>query len=135
MIIGIGIDLVKIDRIKSAGEKWKARFLDRVFTPAEQSYAASKKSPYPHLAGRFAVKEAVLKALGTGMSGGVSWREISVVSETSGGRKRSGAPRVKVTGRVKRLMDRRGVKEIRISISHDGDYSIAQALLIGSRGR
>ena len=134
MIIGIGIDLVKTERIKDAAEKWKTRFLNRVFTPEERKSAAAKKSPYPHLAGRFAAKEAVLKALGIGMSAGISWKEISVVTEPSGGRPSSGQPRVRVRGRIKTLMDRRGVKEIQISISHDSEYSIAQVMLIGRAG-
>jgi holo-[acyl-carrier protein] synthase len=137
IIIGIGIDLVKSDRVKSAVEKWDKRFLNRIFTPAEQDYAFAHKIPYLHLAGRFAVKEAVLKALGTGWGGGIRWNEISVVNEPADGPDRSmagsgsGKPRVETTGRVKKLLDERGVKEIQVSISHDTDYSIAQVVLIG----
>ena len=124
MIIGIGIDLVKSDRIKDAVQKWDKRFLNRIFTPLEQDYAFAHKLPYLHLAGRFAVKEAVLKALGTGWSSGIRWTEISVMN------KPTGKPRVEVAGKVKKLMDERGVKEIQVSISHDTDYSIAQVVLI-----
>ncbi|MBI3611125.1 MAG: holo-ACP synthase [Nitrospirae bacterium] len=133
IIIGIGIDLVKSDRIKKAVRKWDKRFLNRIFTPLEQEYAFAHKVPYLHLAGRFAVKEAVMKALGTGWSGGVRWNEIGVINEPADGpdRSRTGKPRVEVAGKVKALMDERGVKEIQVSISHDTDYSIAQVVLIG----
>ena len=130
MIIGLGIDLVKSERIKDAVTKWNKRFLDRIFTPPEQEYAFAHRSPYLHLAGRFAVKEAVLKALGTGWSKGVRWTEITVINESAEGGM-SGRPRVEVTGTVKSLMDKRGVQDIQVSISHDTDYSIAQVLLIG----
>jgi holo-[acyl-carrier protein] synthase len=125
IIIGIGIDLVKSDRIKDAVRKWNKRFLNRIFTPPEQDYAFAHKLPHLHLAGRFAVKEAVLKALGTGWSGGIRWTEISVINEPVG------KPYVEVAGNIKKLMDKRGVKEIQVSISHDTDYSIAQVVLIG----
>jgi holo-[acyl-carrier protein] synthase len=136
-IIGIGIDLVKSARIKDAVQKWDKRFLNRIFTPLEQEYAFAHKVPYLHLAGRFAVKEAVMKALGTGWRGGVRWTEIGVINETAerpGASARSagtGKPRVEVTGNVKQMMDARRVKEIQVSISHDTDYSVAQVVLIG----
>ena len=133
MIIGVGIDLVKSDRIKQAVQKWDKRFLNRIFTAHEQEYSFSSKSPYLHLAGRFAVKESVFKALGTGWSGGVQWIEIGVVNESAGHPPGTGTgkPRVEVTGKVKTLMDKRGVKEILVSISHDTEYSIAQVILTG----
>lgn len=137
MIIGIGIDLVKSSRIKDAVQKWDKRFLNRIFTPLEQEYSYAHKVPYLHLAGRFAVKEAVMKALGTGWSAGVRWTEIGVVNDKAGGPKGStvgsttGKPRVEVTGKVKQMMGHRGVKTIQVSISHDTEYSIAQVVLIG----
>jgi len=136
-IIGIGIDLVRSGRIGDAVRKWDKRFLNRVFTPIEQEYAFSQAFPHLHLAGRFAVKEAVMKALGTGWGKGVRWTEIGVVNDPADrptGRKNkpaTGKPRVEVTGTVKRLMDERGVREIQVSISHDTDYSIGQVVLIG----
>ena len=128
---------MKSARIKDAVQKWDKRFLNRIFTPLEQEYAYAHKVPYLHLAGRFAVKEAVMKALGTGWSGGVRWTEIGVVNEPADPSKGStksvgtGKPRVEVTGNVKQMMDERGVKAIQVSISHDTDYSIAQVVLIG----
>lgn len=136
-IIGIGIDLVKSARIKDAVQKWDKRFLNRIFTPLEQEYAFAHKVPYLHLAGRFAVKEAVMKALGTGWRGGVRWTEIGVVNESADAPDRpvsksaTGKPRVEVTGNVKQMMDARRIKEIQVSISHDTEYSVAQVVLIG----
>ena len=135
---------MKSARIKDAVQKWDKRFLNRIFTPIEQEYAYAHKVPYLHLAGRFAVKEAVMKALGTGWSGGVRWTEIGVVNEPAvraggpadrpkGSAKGAGTgkPRVEVSGNVKQMMDERGVRAIQVSISHDTDYSIAQVVLIG----
>ena len=128
MIYGIGVDLVKIRRIEEAVKRWNRRFLNRIFTPLEQEYSYRQKRPFLHLAGRFAVKEAVLKALGTGLSSGIRWVEIEVVN------KPSGKPEVRVSGKVKSLMRQRRVKEIHVSISHDTDHSIGQAVLI-SKGK
>ena len=126
MIYGIGVDLVKIQRIEEAVKRWDRRFLNRIFTPIEQEYSYRQKQPFLHLAGRFAVKEAVLKALGTGLRSGIRWLEIEIVNQPSG------KPEVRVSGKVKNLMRQRRVKEIHVSISHDTDYSIGQAVLISS---
>jgi holo-[acyl-carrier protein] synthase len=123
MIIGIGLDLVKIDRVRAVADRWKARFLDRLYTPAERRYCMARPSPYASLAGRFAAKEAVLKALGTGWTDGIRWRDIQVLND------RSGRPRATVSGRVKTLMKRAGVTDIHVSLSHDTDYAIAEAVL------
>jgi holo-[acyl-carrier protein] synthase len=123
MIVGIGLDLVKIDRIRSIAERWQARFLDRLYTKAERRYCLARPSPYASFAGRFAAKEAVLKALGTGWSDGIRWQDIQVLND------RTGQPRATVTGRVKTLMRRAGVTNIHISLSHDTDYAVAQAVL------
>jgi holo-[acyl-carrier protein] synthase len=125
MVVGIGIDLVRSDRIREAAEKWGKRFLDRLFTPLEQEYAFSHKQPYLHLAGRFAIKEAVFKAIGTGWARGVKWTDIEVYNEPTG------RPRVRVTGRVLELMNRLGATTIQASISHDTEYSVGQVALIG----
>jgi holo-[acyl-carrier protein] synthase len=124
MVIGVGIDLVKIDRIQKMVEKWNKRFLNRVFTSVEQKYSFSFRHPFPHLAGRFAVKEAVFKAIGTGWRGGVKWTDIEVYNESSG------QPRVRVSGKVKEWIDAQGVSRIQVSISHDTEYSVGQVVLI-----
>ena len=128
-IVGIGLDLVRIDRVRAVADRWKARFLDRLYTPAERRYCMARPSPYASLAGRFAAKEAVLKALGTGWTDGIRWRDIQVLND------RSGRPRATVSGRVKTLMKRAGVTDIHVSLSHDTDYAVAEAILVKRRAR
>ncbi len=126
MIVGIGIDLVKISRIRAAADRWDAHFLDRVFTPEEQAYCLRHPAPATHLSGRFAVKEALLKALGTGLLRGLGWREIETRQNAEGG------PEVRLYGATRRLADTRKVRQVFVSISHDSDYAIAQVVLVGS---
>jgi holo-[acyl-carrier protein] synthase len=129
MIIGIGVDLVKISRIHEMTARWGARFLDRVFTPTEQAYCLRRKFPPIHLSARFAVKEAMLKALGTGLRMGTKWKEIETVNNAAG------KPEVKLSGQTGRLAAEQNVSEIFASITHDHDYSIAQVLLQGPEKR
>ncbi|MBI1893192.1 MAG: holo-ACP synthase, partial [Candidatus Rokubacteria bacterium] len=77
-VTGIGVDLVRVERIREMMERWDRRFLSRVFTPEELSYCLKRRRPEQHLAARFAAKEAALKALGTGLAMGVRWREIEI---------------------------------------------------------
>lgn len=122
-IVGIGLDLVKIERIRTLAERWRERFLERLYTEAERRYCFERASPYASLAGRFAAKEAVLKAIGTGWSAGVSWQDIQVVNDGSG------KPVAQVQGRAGALLQEAGVTDIHISLSHDADYAIAQVVL------
>ncbi|OGW50365.1 MAG: holo-[acyl-carrier-protein] synthase [Nitrospirae bacterium GWC2_57_9] len=124
MIVGIGVDLVKIDRIDKAGRNHPG-FLERVFTDKEQEYCSRQKFPAQHYAGRFAAKEALLKAIGTGWSAGVKWTDMEVLHGEGGG------PIVNVSGRVKDMMDLKGVKHIFLSYSHDEGYAVAQVVLEG----
>lgn len=124
MIIGIGIDLVKIDRIEKAGTA-RPGFLERVFTEREREYCNRQKYPAQHYAGRFAAKEALLKAFGTGWSAGMKWTDIEVLHGEGGG------PIVNIFGRVKDLADIKGVSQILLSYSHDEGYAVAQAILVG----
>lgn len=124
-IIGIGVDLVKISRIQEMTERWGSRFLDRVFTPTEQTYCLRRKFPPVHLSARFAVKEAILKALGTGLRMGTRWTEIETINNAAG------KPEVKLWGRTGELAAGKNVSEIFATITHDSDYSIAQVLLQG----
>lgn len=123
MIFGIGIDLVKISRIERAVTRWHEHFVDRVFTKKEQEYSYRQSNPYQHLAVRLAAKEAILKAIGTGWSGGIKWTDIEIINNEKG------SPVAVVSGRVKDLTELQGVKEILISLSHDTEYAIAQAVL------
>jgi len=125
MIIGIGVDLVKIDRINKAGKNHTG-FLERLFTEREREYCSKQKFPAQHYAARFAAKEAVLKAIGTGWSAGVKWTDMEVLHGEGGG------PIVNISGRVKDLMDLKGVKQILLSYSHDEGYAVAQVVLVGS---
>ncbi len=127
-IVGIGVDLVKISRIQSMRTQWGTRFLDRVFTPAEQAYCLHRRAPHIHLSARFAVKEAILKALGTGLRMGTRWREIETVNNPAG------KPEVRLSGRTRELADERNVADIFASITHDHDYSIAQVILVTNDG-
>ncbi len=124
MIYGIGIDLVHIKRIEKAYKRWGEKFLKRVFTLQEQSYCLQYINPAVHLAGIFAAKEAVLKALGTGLSQDINWPEVQIKS-VAGKR-----PSVLLSGAAKRIADGLGIKNILISLSHDTDYAIAQALAL-----
>lgn len=122
MIVGVGVDLVKISRIRAAAERWGDRFLTRVFTEREQTYARRRREPAPHLAGRFAVKEAVFKALGVGWRLGVRWREVEVVNNAQG------KPELVLTGQTKGLSETLGVTVMHVSLSHDSDYAIAEVI-------
>lgn len=124
MIIGIGIDLVKISRIEKAATDHPA-FVERVFTEKERAYCSRQKFAAQHYAARFAAKEAVLKAIGTGMSGGIKWTDIEVLHGEGGG------PIVNISGRAKDLMDLKGVKQVLLSYSHDEGYAVAQVVLAG----
>jgi len=126
-ILGIGIDLVENDRMEAVIERWGARFKDKVFSPAEQAYCDSKGFPAQHYAGRFAIKEAVTKALGTGMGPLVAWRDIEVERDEN-----TGAPSVRLSPRVRRMI---GSGEILVSLSHTRRYAVAQALWIAPASR
>ena len=121
-IVGTGIDIVEVDRIAKTAERYGDRFLNRVFTEAEADYCRSRGVPAQHLAGRFAVKEAVLKALETGWSGGINWRDVEV---TKG---RGGEPGVRLTGVAAARAEELGIVKIHISISHSHRNAIAQAI-------
>lgn len=124
-IIGVGVDVVNIPRIQAMAERWRERFLGRVYTEAERRLIHRRPAPYASMAGRFAAKEAILKALGTGWSAGISWREIEVLND------RTGQPIAQVSGRTSALMDEAGVTQIHVSLAHDTDYAVAHAILSG----
>ena len=125
MVVGIGIDLVEIARIRRLMERWRERFLGRVFTPDEVAYALRRHDPAEHLAARFAAKEATLKALGTGLSMGVRWREMEVR------RARGQRPILVLSGRTAAIGVARGVRSLHVSLTHDGGFAVAQVLAEG----
>lgn len=129
MVVGIGVDLVQIERIRRLMERWHDRFLQRVFTPDEIAYALGRRDPAEHLAARFAAKEATLKALGTGLTMGVRWREMEVR------RARGERPTLVISGRTAAVGAARGVRALHVSLAHDGDYAMAQVLAEGEPDR
>ena len=122
---GVGVDLTQIPRLRRVVERWDDRFLRRVFTDEEIAYCRRHKEPARHFAARFAAKEAGMKALGTGLRLGVKWRELEVRRE------RGQAPTMVLTGRTKAIARAKGASRVLLSLSHDGDYAMAQALLVG----
>jgi holo-[acyl-carrier protein] synthase len=125
MIKGLGIDSIELDRIARVYRAYPERFLNRVYTPAERDYIDRWNDPVPRLAGRFAVKEACMKALGTGWSLGVRWRDIEVVREASG------KPAVRMHGRAKELLELLHADVIHCSITHSRDQAVAVVVFEG----
>jgi holo-[acyl-carrier protein] synthase len=123
MIVGSGIDMVEIPRIQQSVERFGQRFLDRVFTAAEQAYCLRKRNAAESLAARFAAKEAAAKALGTGISRGVNWLEIEVVREPGG------RPTVRFHGRAAEFASRLGVAHTALSLTHTESLSMASVVL------
>lgn len=119
-IKGIGNDIVKIIRIEKAIEKYGDRFLNRIFTTSEKKYCLDKSNPALHFAGRFAAKEAVAKAFGTGLSKGINWTDIEIVNH-----RETGQPFVLLS---QPLIDRFFSPTLFISISHCDEYATAFAL-------
>lgn len=124
-VTGIGVDLVNIERMRGVIERWQDRFLRRVFTEQEIAYCRARRDPVPHFAARFAAKEAGLKALGTGLRLGQSWRELEVRRE------RGEAPQLVLHGRSRELGQSRGGSRMLLALTHEGEYALAQAMLVG----
>jgi holo-[acyl-carrier protein] synthase len=127
MILGSGIDLVEIGRIQQSLERYGQRFLNRVYTSAEQAYCLRKRKAAESLAARFAAKEAGAKALGTGISRGVNWLEIEVAREPGG------RPTLRFHGRAAEIAARMGVVHAALSITHTADLSMANVILEDGR--
>src|SRR3954447_371176 len=122
-IIGIGMDATEIDRIEAAVARFGDRFLHRVFTEGEIAYATRRRNPAPHLAGRFAAKEAAMKALGTGHSQGVLWRDIEVVRV-------GGPPQLQLHGGAGRRFAAIGGRSSLLTITHSDELAMAQVLIL-----
>jgi holo-[acyl-carrier protein] synthase len=127
MIIGSGIDMVEIRRIQHSLDRYGSRFLDRVFTESEQAYCLRKRNSAESFAARFAAKEAGAKALGTGISFGVSWLEIEVVREPSG------RPTLRFHGRAAQIAARMGFAHAALSITHTAEFAAASVVLENSK--
>jgi holo-[acyl-carrier protein] synthase len=123
MIVGSGIDLVEVARIQHTVERYGTRFLNRIFTPAEQDYCLRKRAAAESFAARFAAKEATAKALGTGISHGVHWLEIEVVREPSG------KPGIAFHGNAARIASGLSVARAALSLTHTVALAMASVVL------
>lgn len=121
MIIGVGIDIIEIDRIKDSVDKYGERFLNKIYTNSELDYCMSKSSKYQHLAARFAAKEAVYKALTTGWHEVATWQDIEISNEPNG------MPVVTLKGKLQSFLTKD--KSLKISISHSRDYVACMAVV------
>jgi holo-[acyl-carrier protein] synthase len=122
MIVGMGVDIAEVDRVRAAIERRGEPFLRRIYTPAEAAYCDGFRNKYERYAGRFAAKEAAMKALGTGWRRGVRWTDIEVVREPSG------RPTLELRGAAREIADALGVKRISISITHTVQQALAQVI-------
>jgi holo-[acyl-carrier protein] synthase len=127
MILGTGIDIVETERIRDSLEKFGDRFLNRCFFPDEIAYCRSMKFPELHFAARFAAKEAISKAFGTGVGKQLGWRDMEIRKHDSG------EPYVQLHGKAVQLAQSRGATEVLVSLSHCKDYAAANAVLLGPR--
>jgi holo-[acyl-carrier protein] synthase len=125
MIVGLGVDITEVDRIEAAIKRHGRAFLLRIFTPLEIAYCERHRNKAERFAGRFAAKEAAMKALGTGWARGVRWVDIEVVREPSG------KPTLKLSGATREIADGLGVKNISITITHSENTALAQVIFEG----
>jgi holo-[acyl-carrier protein] synthase len=123
MIVGSGIDITEVDRIREAIERFGSRFLNRVFTEAEIRYCESKKNSAERYAARFAAKEAAMKAIGTGLRSGVTWKDFEV------GHAPGGRPILKLSGRAAEFVDGLGARHIALSLTHTAQTAMAMVIL------
>ncbi len=123
MILGTGIDIIEVARIASSLEKFGERFVNRILLPAEIAYCQSHRKPAPFLAARFAAKEAISKAFGTGIGTKLGWQDMEV------GRKESGEPFVILHDKGQKLLEERGARIVHLSISHTEQHACAVAIL------
>lgn len=125
-VLGLGIDLVEVTRIEQSIARHGAKFVERVYTAGEIAYCGGMKAPAPFYAARFAAKEAVAKALGSGIGSSCGWLEIEVR------RKASGEPFIVLHGAAEATAQRLGIGSLLLSLSHTEHYAVAQALALGA---
>lgn len=125
MIIGLGIDVIQIARFRRETARSGDDFLVQVLSPAELAYGATMHHPTPYHAARFAAKEALFKALGTGRRGAMSWHDVEVVHDDAGG------PRILLRGETAREARERGVTRIHVSLTHEEEFAAAVVALEG----
>ena len=125
MIVGMGVDMAEVARVREAMERHGERFLRRVFTPGEISYCRRFKDASERFAARFAVKEAAMKALGTGWRRGVSWQDFEVSNLPSG------KPCLRLSGKALEICHSLGGSCVLVSLTHTGAYALAQVIIEG----
>jgi holo-[acyl-carrier protein] synthase len=125
MILGTGIDIIEVARIAASFGKFGERFVNRILLPDEIAYCLAHRRPAPFLAVRFAAKEAVSKAFGTGIGAQLGWQDVEIR------RKESGEPFVVLHGKGRELFAARGAKKLHVSLSHTEHYAAATAILEG----
>jgi holo-[acyl-carrier protein] synthase len=123
MILGTGIDIIEVERIKSSLERFGERFGKRILLPDETAYCLSHTNPAPFVAARFAAKEAISKAFGTGIGAQLGWQDMEIAH------KESGEPFVILHGKGNELFKSRGAKRLLVSLSHTANYATAMAIL------
>ncbi|MEK6645339.1 MAG: holo-ACP synthase [Candidatus Firestonebacteria bacterium] len=119
----IGLDIVEVVRVKRAICKYGDKFINRIYTPAEIKYCKEKVNPYTHFTGRFAAKEAILKALPEGWQGKLKWTDIEIKNNSTGN------PRIILKGTALKFCHRKKIKKIKITISHEKNYAVALAMV------
>jgi len=123
MILGIGTDIIETARIRASVERFGEHFLTRILLPAELTYCQSFRDPSQPVAARFAAKEAISKAFGTGIGAQLSWLDMEIL------RSESGEPRVQLHGAGRNLFESQKARQLRISLSHTANYAVAVAIL------
>lgn len=123
MILSLGIDIVEVDRIRASIERLGRRFVERVFTPSEIDYCEPKGAKFVHFAGRFAAKEAAMKALGTGWGQGVGWHDVEVLPT------KAGPPHLVFHAQAQKRFEDLGASRVLVSISHTNALAIAQVII------
>ena len=123
MIVGTGVDLAEVPRIRASIERFGARFIDRIYTPAEIAYVERKANRWERYAARFAAKEAGMKAIGTGWRHGVRWRDFEVANLPSG------KPTLRLHGVAARVAAKLGVRNVSLSITHTAELGMAHVIL------
>jgi holo-[acyl-carrier protein] synthase len=123
MIVGTGVDLAEVPRIRASIERFGARFIERIYTPAEIAYVERKANRYERYAARFAAKEAGMKAIGTGWRHGVRWQDFEVANLPSG------KPTLRLHGVAARVADKLGVRNISLSLTHTAELGMAHVIL------
>jgi len=123
MILGTGVDLAEVPRIRASVERYGHRFIERIYTPAEIAYVERKANRFERYAARFAAKEAGMKAIGTGWDHGVGWRDLEVANLPSG------QPTLRLSGMAAQIAEKMGVRRISLSLTHTAEVALAHVIL------